>query len=215
MLKGVLFDMDGVLLDSEELTSEAAVNYFERKGFEVKPEDFIPFYGMGEEKYFGGVAEKLGIPFDVEKEKYNIYDLFSEMAEGKLEPMPGVKEFIAKVKGMNLKTAVATSASRYKMKINLGLIGMKETDFDTIVTGEDISANKPDPEIFITAATNLGLKPLECLVVEDAPGGVQAAKSAGCRCMAVMTSFSEKELAKADWIIKDLTSYPPEIFNTF
>ncbi len=213
MLKGVLFDMDGVLLDSEELTSKAAVRYFEEKGYEVKPEDFIPFYGMGEEKYFGGVAEKYEIPFDVEVEKYKVYDLFYEMAKGKMEALPGVHEFIERVKAMNMKTAVATSASRYKMKINLSLIGFTESTFDTIVTGEDITENKPHPEIFIKAATNLGLKPLECLVVEDAPGGVQAAKSAGCKCMAVMTSFSEKELSKADWIVKDLKSYSSDIFN--
>jgi beta-phosphoglucomutase len=213
MIKGVLFDMDGVLLDSEELTSEAAIRYFAEKGFEVNKEDFIPYYGKGEERYFGGVAEKYAIPFDVETEKYKVYDLFFEMAKGKMEAMPGVHEFIEKVKIMNLKTAVATSASRYKMKINLRLIGLEETDFDTLVTGEDIKNNKPDPEIFIRAASNLGLKPLECLVVEDAPGGVQAAKSAGCKCMAVMTSFTEKELSKADWIVQNLTSYPPEIFN--
>jgi beta-phosphoglucomutase len=213
MIKGVLFDMDGVLLDSEELTSEAAIRYFAEKGFEVNKEDFIPYYGKGEERYFGGVAEKYDIPFDVESEKYKVYDLFYEMAKGKMEAMPGVHEFLEKVKSMNLKTAVATSASRYKMKINLRLIGLEETDFDTLVTGEDIKNNKPDPEIFIRAASNLGLKPLECLVVEDAPGGVQAAKSAGCKCMAVMTSFTEKELSKADWIVQNLTSYPPEIFN--
>jgi beta-phosphoglucomutase len=213
MIKGVLFDMDGVLLDSEELTSEAAIRYFAEKGFGVKKEDFIPYYGKGEKRYFGGVAEKYAIPFDVETEKYKVYDLFFEMAKGKMAAMPGVHEFIEKVKIMNLKTAVATSASRYKMKINLRLIGLEETDFDTLVTGEDIKNNKPDPEIFIRAASNLGLKPLECLVVEDAPGGVQAAKSAGCKCMAVMTSFTEKELSKADWIVQNLTSYPPEIFN--
>ncbi len=215
MLKGVLFDMDGVLLDSEELTSIAAVQYFAGKGYKVKPEDFIPFYGTGEENYFGGVAKKHGIPFDVHTEKNKVYDLFAEMAKDKLKPLPGVPEFIEKVKKMNLKTAVATSASRYKLKINLNLIGLSESSFDTVVTGEDISKNKPNPEIFITAAANIGLKPLECLVVEDAPGGVEAAKSAGCKCLALMTSFSEKELGKADWTAKDLSTYPKEIFDLF
>lgn len=215
MLKGILFDMDGVLLDSEELTSEAAVRYFAEKGYEVKAEDFIPFYGMGEEKYFGGVAEKYNIPFDVDSEKNNVYDLFAEMAKGKMKPMPGVPEFIKHVKQLNLKTAVATSASRYKMKINLSLIGLKEADFDTIVTGEDIIHNKPDPEIFLKAAANLGLKPIECLVVEDAPGGVEAAKSGGFKCLAVMSSFNRKELSKADWIIRDLTHRPADLFSLF
>lgn len=215
MLKGILFDMDGVLLESEQLTSEAAVAYFRKKGADVKPEDFIPFYGMGEQKYFGGVAEQYDIPFDVEKEKNEVYDLFAEMARGKMHPMPGVREFLEKVRRMNLKTAVATSASRYKVRINLDLIGFSEADFDAIACAEDIKNNKPDPEIFLTAAAKLGLKPVECLVVEDAPGGVEAAKRAGCKCMAVMSSFSGEELSKADWIVSDLNSYPVEIFDSF
>src|SRR5690606_18967904 len=148
-------------------------------------------------------------------EKYKVYDLFAEMAKGKMKPMPGVKEFIEDVKKRKLLTAVATSASRYKMKINLSLIGFSEADFDTIVTGEDITDNKPHPEIFLKAAANLGLKPLECLVIEDAPGGVEAAKRAGCKCLAVMSSFSESELDKADWIIKDLTALPSDLFSLF
>jgi beta-phosphoglucomutase len=215
MLKGILFDMDGVLLESEQLTSQAAVRYFREKGVDVKPEDFIPFYGMGEKKYFGGVAEKYNIPFDVEKEKNKVYDLFAEMAKGKMVPMPGVRKFLDKVKGMNLKTAIATSASLYKVNINLELIGIKKSVFNAIVSSEDITNNKPNPEIFLKAASKLGLKPIECLVVEDAPGGVEAAKSAGCKCLAVMSSFTEKELKKADWIIKELTSYPIEIFKSF
>jgi len=212
MLKGILFDMDGVLLDSERLTSEAAVQYFKKKGFNVQPEDFIPFYGQGETRYFGGVAEKYEIPFDVEKEKNQVYDLFAEIAEGKMQPLPGIPEFIDRVKKMNLKTAVATSASRYKVQVNLKLIGLKESLFDTIITGEDIEKNKPNPEIFIKAATQLGLKPVECLVIEDSPGGVEAAINAGCKCLAIMSSFSKDELVKADWIINDLSDFPTEIF---
>lgn len=207
--------MDGVLLDSERLTSEAAVRYFKKKGVQVMPEEFIPFYGQGEAKFFGGVAEKHGVPFDVEREKNKVYDLFAEMAEGKLHPMPGVPEFVERVKKMNLKTAVATSASSYKVKINLGLIGLSESLFDTIVSGEDINKNKPDPEIFIKAATELGLRPVECLVIEDSPGGVEAAVQAGCKCLAVMSSFSEDKLSKADWIVKDLSEFPSYIFAGF
>jgi len=209
-LKGVLFDMDGILLDSEHLTSEAAIRFYAEKGVVVKHEDFFPFYGTGEQGYFGGVAKIYGIPFHLETDKYKIYDIFAEIAKGKIDPMPGAIEFIQIVKNKKLRTALGTSAGRYKMRINLDLIGLDENTFDSVVTGEDISNNKPNPEIFEQAAQNIGLKPEECLVIEDAPSGVEAAKKAGCKCLAVQTTFSKNELQKADWICKDLLNYPLE-----
>jgi len=213
MLKGVLFDLDGVLLDSEYLTSEAAIRFFAQKGVTVKHEDFFPFYGTGEQGYFGGVAHLYGISFELEQDKYKIYDIFAEISKGKIDPMPGAVEFIQDVKNKKLKTALGTSAGRYKMRINLDLIGLDEKTFDSVVTGEDIRNNKPNPEIFEKAAQNIGLNPTECLVIEDAPSGVEAAKKAGCKCLAVQTTFSKNELQKADWICDDLTNYPAEIFN--
>ncbi|MDP3133537.1 MAG: HAD hydrolase-like protein, partial [Burkholderiaceae bacterium] len=95
--------MDGVLLDSEHLTSQAAINYFAKKGFQVKHEDFIPFYGTGEKGFFGGVADKYGIPYDNATEAENIYRLYAELAKGKISPLTGIVEFIAQCKSRNLK----------------------------------------------------------------------------------------------------------------
>lgn len=212
-IKGVIFDLDGVLIDSEELTSDAAIIYFKEKGFKVKKEDFIPFFGTGEKGYFGGVAQKYGIPYENEVEADRIYMRYAELSKGKVGPLPGVADFIAICKTKNLKLAVATSASLFKLRINLQLIGFADNTFDTLVCGTDIKKNKPDPEIFITAAHLLGLEPEDCLVIEDSPSGVEAAKGAGSRCLAVLTSFSISDLKKADWIIHDLTEYPDEVFN--
>jgi beta-phosphoglucomutase len=213
MIKGILFDMDGVLLDSEHLTSQAAINYFAKKGFTVKHEDFIPFYGTGEKGFFGGVAEKYGIPYDNSIEANKIYTEYGELAFGNIGPLPGVVQFIGICKSRNLKMAVATSAGLKKMKINLHLLGFSDDTFDALVCGSDITNNKPHPEIFITAAQKLGLKPEECLVVEDAPSGVKAGKAAGAKCLALTTSVSKEVLSEADWIVKDLSEYPNEIFN--
>ena len=109
MIKGILFDMDGVLLDSEHLTSEAAIQYFGRKGFKVKHEDFIPFYGTGEKGFFGGVAEQYGIPYNNSEEANNIYKLYAELAKGNITPLTGVVDFIKICKEKGLKLAVATS----------------------------------------------------------------------------------------------------------
>jgi beta-phosphoglucomutase len=205
MIKGILFDMDGVLIDSEYYTAEASIRYFAKKGFVVKQEDFHPFYGTGEKGYFMGVANKFGIPFNLEEEKILIYDIFREIAMGKVGPLTGVKEFIAGCIALGLPLAVATSAGRYKMNINLEILGFNNGTFNALVSGEDIRNNKPDPEIFITAAGKLGLHPQDCLVIEDAPSGVKAARAAGCKCLALLTTFTREDLKGADIILKDLS----------
>lgn len=210
MIQGVLFDMDGVLVDSEEYICRAAVQMFKEKGFKVEPEDFIPFVGAGEDRYIGGVAERYGISLDLEKDKARTYEIYGEMVEGKLGPLPGAVEFIGHVKKKNLKCAVATSADRVKMEINLKAIQIPPEEFDALINGLDVEKKKPDPEIYLRAAAEIGVDPGNCLVVEDAVNGVRAAKAAGARCLALTTSFSEDELSSADWIAEDLSKVPEE-----
>jgi len=207
--------MDGVLINTEYLTTEAAIRFFADKGFTVTHDDFYPFYGMGEKGYFMGVANKYGIPFNLESDKIKIYNLFKEMALGKDLAIPGVSDFIGLCKSKGLALAVATSAGSYKMNINLELLKMQSGVFDALVSGEDITHNKPHPEIFLKAAKKLGLQPNECLVIEDAPSGVKAAKAAGCKCLALRTTFSREDLKEADEIVKDLTlnKIPANIFT--
>ncbi len=210
MIKAVLFDMDGVLVDSEKFINQAGVELFREKGYEVKPEDFEPFTGMGENRYLGGVAEKYNIPFDVEKDKARAYEIYGELVKGKLELLNGVKEFIGRCKARNLKMAVATSADEVKLKINLRETGLKEDDFGALVNGLQVENRKPDPEIYLKAAKILKVDPSRCLVAEDAVSGVKAAKAAGCKCLALTTSFSPDDLDGADWITDNLGTAPDE-----
>ena len=115
-IKAVLFDMDGVLVDSEKYICEAAILMFKEKGVEVYPDDFLPFVGMGENKYLGGVAAKHGVEFKQEVDKARTYEIYCNMVRGKLEPLPGVNEFIKLCKSKGLKIAVATSADKIKME---------------------------------------------------------------------------------------------------
>ena len=212
MIKGVLFDMDGVLVDSEEFICKAAIMMFKEKGLIVQPEDFIPFVGTGENRYLGGVAEKYHFPIDIENAKARTYEIYGEIIKGKLKPLEGVEGFIATCREKGLKIAVATSADEVKMIANLEETGIPPETFDATVNGLMIKNKKPDPEIFITAARLLGLQPARCLVVEDAPNGVAAGKRAGARVLAVMSSFSAEQLKGADWVAKNLREYPPEVF---
>lgn len=204
MLKAVLFDMDGVLVDSEEFICKAAIEMFREKGLTVKPEDFIPFVGTGENRYIGGVAEKYNFSVDIVAVKKRTYEIYDKIVRSKLKPLPGVEEFIASCKRKNLKIAVATSADEVKMNINLREIGLPVETFDITVNGLQIERKKPFPDIYLKAAELLGVPPESCLVVEDAPSGIKAARAAGMKCLAVMSSFKEKELKDADWIAENL-----------
>jgi len=152
------------------------------------------------------VAEKYGIRLDLIVDKTATYDHYLTIIKGRLQPMRGVREFIADCRRHGLRLVVATSADLVKMEGNLSEIGLPPEIFDGYVNGLDVVSKKPDPEIFLTAVAKLRLSADECIVVEDAVNGVCAAKSAGARCLGLTSSFSEKKLlvAGADWVVADL-----------
>ncbi len=209
-LRGVIFDLDGVLAISEPLLAEAAIALFGEKGHRMTPEDFRPFIGMGEDRYIGGPAEQLGIPMDLPRDKARLYEIYDQVIRGRLQALPGAQEFVAECRRRGLAIAVASGADRTKVVANLREIGMPEAMFDTVVDGTQVVRKKPAPDIFLEAAHRLVLAPGECLVVEDAVSGVAAAKAAGMRCLALTTSFGREELAGFDWIASDLAHAPQE-----
>lgn len=213
MIKGVLFDMDGVLVDSEPFICKAAIMMFSELGIKAIPEDFQPFVGTGENKYIGGVAEKYGITVDIEQVKARTYEIYYKIVKGKLTPLPGVHDFIAKCRNKGLELALATSADRIKMEVNLREIGLSPDSFKVIITGLDVNKKKPSPDIYLKAAESLGFYPGDCLVVEDAVSGIKAGKAAGCRCLGVTTSFDAEALKEADWICGSLLDVPDEVLN--
>jgi HAD superfamily hydrolase (TIGR01509 family) len=213
MIKGVLFDMDGVLVDSEPFICKAAIIMFEELGIHVVPEDFKPFVGMGENRYIGGVAELYKIKVDIEVVKARTYKIYEKIVAGHLSPLPGAHEFLAKCRKRGFRLALATSADRIKMEVNLKEIGLSKGTFHAIITGLDIELKKPFPDIYLKAAGNLGLNPADCLVVEDAVSGIEAGKAAGCRCLAVTSSFKAAALKEADWICESLLTVPDEVLD--
>ena len=205
--------MDGVLVDSEEFICRAGIEMFREKGLQVNPGDFKPFTGMGENRYLGGVAEKYGFPFDVDKDKARTYEIYKKIVNGRLKALPGVYDFIKSCRERGLKMAVASSADEVKVMINLEEIELDPSLFGAIINGNHVERKKPYPDIFIRAAEELKLGSEECLVVEDAVSGVRAAKEAGSRCLALTTSFEKSRLDEADWIAADLSQAPDECLN--
>lgn len=208
---GVIFDMDGVLVDSEPFIARAGCLMFAELGLNVHPEDFVPFVGAGENRYLGGVAEKYGFPVDIVAAKRRTYEIYLEIIKGQLTPLPGVHAFLDACRRAGKKTALATSADLVKAEGNLREIGLPMSSFDAVVTGLDVEHKKPHPEIFLTAARRLKLAPCDCLVIEDAVNGVAAAKASGARCLALTTSFTRDQLAGADWHAPTLAEAPPTV----
>jgi beta-phosphoglucomutase len=213
MIKGVLFDMDGVLVDSEEFICKAAIEMFREKGLRVKPVDFKPFVGMGENRYIGGVAEKHHLELDIVEAKNRTYQIYEAITKDRLKALPGAIEFVTLCQARGLRLALATSADRSKMEVNLKAIGLSEKSFYSTINGLEVERKKPFPDIYTKVSVNLGLKPEECLVVEDAVNGIKAAKAAGCKCLAVTTSFRRGKLYEADWICDSLLNVPEEALN--
>jgi beta-phosphoglucomutase len=208
-IEAVLFDVDGVLVDSEAFIAQAAIAMLaERYGVAATREDFLPFVGMGENRFIGGVAEKYGVVLDLEADKARTYALYFEVIRGRLHEIPGAVAFIRECRERRLKIAIATSADRRKLEANLCEIGLSETYFDAAVDGLQVKRKKPYPDIYLEVARRAGTDPASCLVVEDAVSGVKAAKAAGMACLALAGSFPEAELrvAGADYFATDLAS---------
>ena len=205
-MKAILFDMDGVLIDSEELMAKSGILALRDYGVNCVAEDFIPFVGRGEDKYIGGVAQKYGLAFDpaMKARAYYYYGLY---VESEAFVPKHVHEVLTAIKQRGYKIAVCTSADYAKVLHNLRAIGVNEDFFDAFVTGDRIQNLKPHPEIYLTGASLVGVKPEDCLVVEDAPSGIKAAHAGGMKAVGIATSFSADFLVQEsspDYVIHEL-----------
>ncbi len=215
-LRGVIFDMDGVLVDTERLTAEAGCRMFAEKGFTVHPEDFRPFAGMGEDRFLGGVAETFGIPFDVEVDKARTYAIYLDMIKGNLESLPGVREFIAECRRRKLRIAVASSADTIKVEGNLREIGLPTSTFDAVVDGLMVARKKAIPGHLPRSGEAIDAGSARLPGRRGTPSRAStAAKKARMRCLGLTTSFSAEQLREvgADWAAPDLSQAPADVLD--
>lgn len=200
IIKGCIFDLDGVIVDTAKYHYLAWNRLAQELGFHFSETDNERLKGVSRMASLEILLEVGGLSFDEEKKlalatrKNQWYvDYITGMKED--EVLPGAKKFLEAARSAGLKIALG-SASKNALTI---LNGLKLTGyFDAIIDGTKVSKAKPDPEVFLLAAKELGLSPGDCVVFEDAKAGVEAAKRAGMKCIGVGTS---PELADADKII--------------
>jgi HAD superfamily hydrolase (TIGR01509 family) len=197
-IHAVIFDMDGVLADSEPILNAAAMAMFKEKGLGVQPTDFLPFVGAGEDRYIGGVAEKYHFPLDLPAAKKRTYEIYLDLVPSQLEAFHGAHDLVYACRKADLYVAVASSADKIKVVANLQKISLPPEFWDAAVVADDVRRQKPAPDIFLAAAKKLNANPSSCVVVEDAVNGIQAAKAAGMRCIAIASTFPATRLQEAD-----------------
>ena len=209
-LYGLIFDVDGVIADTEPVNARVTIrvlkDMFNLSG--VRPEDFEAGIGKGAEKYVIAGADAHGLKLtdqQVEdaaklREKYLIEAIQAEP----LPAFPGVLELINDaLQRYDFRLAIATSAS---LELSRAILESAKVPYHKMVyvTGSEITKKKPDPELFLVAASRMGTNPADCVVIEDAPSGVQAAKAAGAKCIAVTNSTTAANLADADQVCDSL-----------
>lgn len=215
MLKGILFDMDGVLVNNLEVHREAFMEFFRRYGVKRTFEDLSRVFGMGNDDIMGelmprDVVERVGIR-ELGHEKEAIY---REIYAPTITPQAGLIDLLEALKRENMLCAVGSSG--YRLNVNFVLEKCNiESYFAAIVAGDEVTRCKPDPEIYLTAAAKLGLRAEECIVFEDAEAGIEAAKRAGMKVVALATTFSREFLqtTDADYIIDDFRDIDIELLR--
>ena len=205
MMKAVIFDLDGVIAETEHIRIQAEKQAMLKYGVKISEDELHQYTGTTAKQMFTELIRKykLNTTFDkIFKEKEEI--LF-RLLEKDVRPTKGVIELLRKLKQMKLKLGIASSSHKRLINYILRRLEIRHL-FDSVIGAEDITHSKPNPEIFLMCAKTLNANPVECLVVEDAKLGVEAAKTAEMKCLGYRNPSSGKQdLSKADLITDDLS----------
>jgi HAD superfamily hydrolase (TIGR01509 family) len=201
---GILWDMDGVLIDTGEFHYQGWQQAWREEGVDFSRELFLRTFGERNDTIVRRVwpeATEADVIRVGERKEY----IYRELVRTRLEAAPGVRRLLGEFREARFLQAVATSAPPANVDLVLDVLDICPY-FDTVLNARDVQRGKPDPQIFLTAAGRLGLPPAHCLVIEDAISGVQAARIAGMRCLTVTTTNSREALnaAGADLVVDSL-----------
>jgi beta-phosphoglucomutase-like phosphatase (HAD superfamily) len=208
MTFGLVFDCDGVLADTETLIARATVKMFrDLYGIEMKPEAYAKYIGTGPIRYVEGPAADHGVALRSLEEALEVRqnNFMAFLESGEYIGFSGTNALIESAAAdVNWMLAIATSSVRHKSEESLKAARVPYQLFDAYISGDMVTRQKPFPDIYLKAADALGLPPASCVAIEDSVAGIQAAKSAGMKCVAVTNTFPASMLGHADRIVDSL-----------
>ena len=218
---GVIWDMDGVLVDTGDFHYLSWVEALSEVGISIDEQFFQETFGMNNAGIISLLVEGEPDPEFVIQVGERKELLFREMVKGQAQPLPGVRSWLERLQAENLpgnggepylvRSAIASSAPQANVEALIYELGLEES-FYAMVSGADMPG-KPDPGVFLEAARQIEMPPEKCVVVEDAVAGVEGAKRAGMKCVAVTTTNPPEALSAADIVVDRLDELPEDAFR--
>ena len=206
--KAVIFDMDGVLIDSEPAYLEMNLKMFEQFGIEIDEENYKALVGIPSVPMWKFLKEKYELKNEVSEfinlEKKRMLEILDSDIITK--PVTGIKELMDDLKSFNFKLSVASSSAKDNINFVLEKLKIKD-NFEFIISGEDVVNGKPFPDIFLKVSDFFNISPEKCFVIEDSVNGIKAANSAGMNSIGFINDGTNtQDLSKADIIINNFDS---------
>lgn len=206
-ISAFIFDMDGIIIDSEPVHSRAKMDTFAHFGIPFDEKDLVHYMGMNSHDGFQKILHDKGrtdislqAMIDYKHSRY-----MEVLAKGDIKPIAGTVDLIKRLHATGMPLALATSSWRPAMEIVLKRFDIAQY-FSSVIAGDEVKTSKPDPTIYLLSAQKLGVAPADCAVLEDTKAGIQAAKSAGMYCIAYHNPNSgNQDLSQADWIVEQIS----------
>lgn len=202
-IRAVIWDMDGVIVDTGPYHYRAWRQVFGERGIEFTESEFQTHFGQRNDTIIRSALGQKTTLEDIKTIACQKEEIFRKIARENLRALPGAVELIKSLREHDFKIGLASSAPYENIWLVLEGLRIKEY-FDAIVSGHEVTEGKPSPQAFLLAASKLGVAPAGCVVVEDAVAGVAGCKRAGMRCLAVTNTNRASELAEADLIVDTL-----------
>lgn len=207
--KAVLWDLDGTIIDSSDAHWLAWRETFADEGREITHEEFVADFGKRNDTilrgHFGPLSDE-----SVERIALAKEECYRALVRaGRVVVLPGAREWLERLRDDGWRQALATSAPRGNVDAIFDVLGIANL-FDVVISSEEVAHGKPEPDVFLGAAERLAVQPISCIVVEDAPAGVEAGRRAGMRTVGVLTTHAE---LAADVVVRSLADLPDDTFD--
>ena len=205
--RAVIFDLDGVMIDSEPLHIQAWKVLFAREGITVTEEEYLHGIGMLDADWIGYLFSRRGKQADPEWWQNAKREVYRDILAANIRPFPGVAALVRRLHA-EFRLGLASSSWRENLEVVLEAMNLRPC-FRVLTGKEDVTRHKPDPEAYLRTASHLGLPPHACTVIEDSMLGVRAARAAGMRCIAVTNSLPISRLGEANLVVSSLEDADP------